>query len=67
METLVIQLRAAKKAAGYTAIPVKLAGLLGDAASRIEDLEDHVARLQDQLATADNDLRGLKGRPHRDG
>jgi outer membrane murein-binding lipoprotein Lpp len=67
VETLVKQLRAAKKAAGYTAVPVKLAGLLDDAASRIEDLEDHVDRLEDRLATAYNDIKGLRGRPHRDG
>lgn len=46
---------------------VKIGGLLGDAASRIEDLEDHVYRLEDRLATAQNDIRALMGRPHRDG
>lgn len=62
METLVKQLRAVQ-----TAVPWKIGGLLGDAASRIEDLEDHVLRLEDRIATQEGDIRALRGQPHRDG
>lgn len=34
------------------------ARLAGDAAARINDLEDEVARLYDRIATLENDRRG---------
>ena len=60
METLVKKLRMAQADCrpGLAPPPYKLAGLLGDAASRIEDLEDHVTRLEHQLADQGRPFRG---------
>lgn len=46
---LVNQLRTARVAVGV------VAELLGDAAARIEDLEDERDRLEDRIATLEND------------